>query len=155
MAVKSLRVAAPADVASCLPEFSAALLPYPANDRRPLMSRQTFPRSARLLSSGDFKSVFDQALLRASHRHALVLARPNDGPVSRLGLVVAKKHVRLAVARNRIKRQTREYFRQHELQAPCDVVFLVRGGINQLSPEELRAMLDQLWQKLDKQLCVG
>lgn len=34
------------------------------------------------------------------------------------------------------------------------MVFLVRGGIHQLTAQELRALLEQLWQKLDNKLCV-
>jgi ribonuclease P protein component len=76
--------------------------------------KYAFGKSLRLLCSGEFKAVFDDAPYRASHQSFLILARPNTLDHPRLGLVVAKKHLRFAVSRNRIKRLTRELFRQQQ-----------------------------------------
>lgn len=67
----------------------------------------------------------------------------------RVGLVIAKKNVRLAVQRNRVKRIIRETFRhrQHEL-APIDIVVLVRKGIDELSNEELHQSFHGLWSRI-------
>ena len=72
----------------------------------------SFSKAKRLLTARDYSRVFDGTEARASHKHLLLLARRNiNGPGHRLGLVIAKKNVRLAVERNRIKRVTREFFR--------------------------------------------
>ena len=63
----------------------------------------SFSREARLLDAADYRGVFNAVESKASHRHLLLLARPNGLAHNRLGLVVAKKHVRLAAQRNRIK----------------------------------------------------
>jgi ribonuclease P protein component len=102
-----------------------------------------------LLSPADFKPVFDRADVKASHRHGLILAKRSAGETSRLGLVIAKKHVRRAVQRNRIKRQVREHFRHHPLSSPCDIVFLARPGIGDLDNPALRHSLALLWQRLE------
>lgn len=48
---------------------------------------------------------------------------------ARLGLVVAKKHLKRAVDRNRFKRLVRESFRAHQQQLEgLDVVVLARSG---------------------------
>jgi ribonuclease P protein component len=108
-----------------------------------------FPKARRLLKAGDYSRVFDAADAKASHKYLLLLAKLNDQPGHRLGLVIAKKNVRLAVQRNRIKRVAREFFRtQPESKPTMDVVLLTRRGIDQLDNAELSSILQQQWQKL-------
>jgi len=109
----------------------------------------TFGKFKRLLNAGDYSRVFDKPDAKASHRHVLLLGRCNDLSEHRLGLVIAKKHVRLAVERNRIKRLAREFFRVLPVTAPSfDVVLLARPGIANLDNAELSSILQQQWQKL-------
>ncbi len=113
------------------------------------MTLHAFPKSLRLLNSGDFQAVFDQAPFRATHQHFLILARTNQSNWPRLGLVIAKKHVRLAVERNRIKRQIRESFRHRQaLLAGLDVIVLARKGMDDLTNHQLSEQLEQQWQRL-------
>jgi len=108
-----------------------------------------FPKARRLLNATDYSRVFEQADAKASHKYLLLLARLNEEPGHRLGLVIAKKNVRLAVQRNRIKRVAREFFRTlPESQPTMDVVLLTRRGIDQLDNAELSSILQQQWQKL-------
>lgn len=79
----------------------------------------------------------------------LLLARVSETPQSRLGLVIAKKNVRQAVQRNRIKRVARELFRQQPpASPPLDVVLLARRGLDELDNTALFAALGEQWQKL-------
>jgi len=108
-----------------------------------------FGKDKRLLHATDYGRVFDHPDARASHKHLLLLARHNDKPVHRLGLVIAKKNVRLAVQRNRLKRIAREFFRTlptNELS--LDVVLIARRGMGELDNTELSSILLQQWQKL-------
>jgi len=108
-----------------------------------------FPKSHRLLTSGDFQAVFADAPVRASHKHFLILARPTDNPHSRLGLVIAKKHIRLASRRNRIKRLIRETFRhQQPTLGGIDVIVLARKGMDELDNPQLIAQLNGQWQRI-------
>lgn len=112
-----------------------------------------FTKSLRLLCAADFKPVFDDAPFRASHQFFLILARPNQADFPRLGLVMAKKHIRLAVERNRMKRLIRESFRLHQQAlAGADVVVLSRKGMDSLSNSEFNAQLEQQWQRIFKKL---
>ena len=111
---------------------------------------QSFSRADRLLTSHDFKTVFDDNSRRASTRNALLLAFANNGNRSRLGLVIAKKNVKLANQRNRIKRLVREYFRCHPLNVPHDLVFLARRGLGELDNDQIREQLAYLWRKVDR-----
>jgi ribonuclease P protein component len=109
----------------------------------------SFGKARRLLNAKDYSRVFDGSEVRASHKHLLLLAKKNNGPCHRLGLVIAKKNVRLAVQRNRIKRVAREFVRTlPQSETPLDVVLLARRGIGQLDNAELSTILQQQWQKL-------
>ena len=110
---------------------------------------QSFPRQSRLLSKKDFSQVFDCNTKRASNRYALLLALPSEQSHSRIGLVIAKKNVKLAVERNRIKRLVREHFRCHPLSSPYDLVFLARRNLHELSNHDIRSQLHGLWKKLE------
>ena len=63
--------------------------------------------------------------------------------------IVAKKNVRLATDRNRIKRLVREYFRNHPLLASMNLVFMAKRGAGVLSNADVLGDLDRLWRKLN------
>lgn len=117
-----------------------------------------FGKQHRLLTPRQFKAVFDGALFKASHRSLLLLAIPcRDSPAlpgspARLGLVVAKKHARHAVQRNRLKRLLRESFRHHQQElAGLDIVALVKPGLWQMENPAIRAIIEEQWARLLKQ----
>ena len=113
------------------------------------MSNTIFPRQVRLLTAGDYRRVFSHADSKAQTSEVLILARRNGLGFSRLGLVVAKKHAKRAVDRNRIKRIVRESFRHHQSELEdFDCVVLSRGGAKDLDNTQLRDMVDQLWIRL-------
>ncbi len=108
----------------------------------------SLPKRARLLKPAEFKHVFDDPV-RISRNGIVVLARQNTLGYARLGLAISKRHVRRAHERNRLKRLARESFRQHAIRAcPLDCVVLSRPGVERLDNAELRAALDQAWQRL-------
>lgn len=115
------------------------------------MTDYGFPRQVRLLSAGDFRSVFDDAQIKVHGRCFLILARPNALPHARIGLVLAKKNLRRAVDRNRIRRLTREAFRlkQHQLPA-LDIVLLTKKGLSDVSSEDYVEQLTYAWKRLEK-----
>lgn len=111
------------------------------------MTKLNFSRELRLLAPVQFKYVFEQPF-RASTPQITLLARKNTLEHPRLGLTVAKKHLKRAHERNRIKRLVRESFRlaQHRLPA-CDFVFVAKGGIGKLENNEIVETLEKLWQR--------
>jgi ribonuclease P protein component len=116
---------------------------------QPIGSDRRFSRAKRLLNAADYSRVFEDAQVKASHPNLLLLARPNQYETHRIGLVIAKKNVKLAVERNRIKRVAREFFRHTDTTAPfLDVVLLARRDIGRLENKELSSILQQQWLKM-------
>lgn len=110
-----------------------------------------FTRQLRLLNATDFRTVFDQVDVKAPSEHCLLLARRNQENSPRIGFILSKKNIKLAVHRNRVKRFTREYVRLHQKDLPSlDIVFMGRKGIDQLSDDELHSLLNKQFQKLTK-----
>lgn len=108
----------------------------------------SFGKGKRLLNAHDYTAVFDNTEAKAFHNNLLLLGRQNGGRTHRLGLVIAKKNVRLAAQRNRIKRLAREFVRKIPDGTPIDVVLLSRRGIDQLDNAEITALLQKQWAKL-------
>ena len=110
-----------------------------------------FDKSLRMLNAGDYQAVFDQSCLKVSTAELLFLANTNGLGHPRLGLVIAKKNVRHAVQRNRLKRIIRESFRLQRSRLPgIDVIVLARRGVDQLDNAELHRRCNQLWRQLEK-----
>ena len=81
-----------------------------------------------------------------------MLARRGPPGPARLGLAIAKKRIRRASARNRIKRLVRESFRYHAAElCGLDVVVLARGD-GAASNRELLDSLATHWQRLGRAL---
>lgn len=116
-----------------------------------VMSFYSFGTELRLRCAADYKGVFDGALFKVHQPHFLFLAKISEQPNSRLGLVVAKKKVRRAHERNRIKRLARESFRlnQHEIEM-LDIVVMPKMGIDQVSNAELHQQLQFAWLKFQR-----
>lgn len=111
------------------------------------MSKLGFSRELRLLTPIQFNFVFQQPF-RASLPEISVIARPNTLQHPRLGLTVAKKYVKRANQRNRIKRICRESFRLQQHQLPnYDFIVIARQGIKELDNAMLFKALDKLWQR--------
>lgn len=111
-----------------------------------------FSRESRLLTPGQFKSVFSDPQ-RFSSSHFTILVSINPERENRLGLAIAKKRVKLAVQRNRIKRLVRESFRLNRHKLPhIDMVVLVRSGIDELENKQINKQLEKLWRKIDRRL---
>lgn len=117
------------------------------------MQFYSFGKDARLCNAKDFQAVFNQTLFKVHQPYFLVLACQRTQAPSRLGLVVAKKKVKRAHERNRIKRLTRESFRiyrqKYDLNT-LDIVVMPKVGIEQIENAELMQQLRQIWSKLQK-----
>lgn len=109
------------------------------------MVKLTFPRKLRLLTPDSFTFVFQQPQ-RASTLQITIISRQNELRYPRVGLIVAKKYVKHAHERNRIKRLTRESFRLHQQILPTmDFIVIAKKGAGYLDNRTLTEILDKLW----------
>ncbi|MCJ8169430.1 ribonuclease P protein component [Atopomonas sediminilitoris] len=115
------------------------------------MTDQSFSRDKRLLTPRHFKTVFDGTTGKVPGKQVLLLARENQLDHPRIGFVIAKKSVRLAVQRNRLKRVIRDSFRRHQEQlVGWDIIVLARKGMADQDNDELHAHFVKLWKRLSK-----
>ncbi|VAW54623.1 Ribonuclease P protein component [hydrothermal vent metagenome] len=124
-----------------------------------VISSLSFGKQAKLLKAADYNHVFDKSI-RSSDRYFTVLARSNVLPHARLGMAFSKKRVKRAVARNRLKRISRESFRltllaqtsskkQQEKQY-ADYIVLAGAQCEKATNQQLLYSLEKHWLQLNK-----
>ncbi len=106
-------------------------------------------KHTKLLKAAEFDRVFEKPA-RSSDRYFTVLARTNEMDHPRLGLVISKRKVRLAVGRNRLKRIIRENFRLSSECCCVDYVVLAAQQGASASNNELFKSLDRHWKNIKK-----
>ncbi len=108
----------------------------------------SFPPTLRLKTPADFQKVFSDPV-KSTDRYFTLLAINNSSEHPRLGLAIAKKNIKKAVDRNKIKRVARESFRlqQHQL-GTIDIVVLARRDAAKTSTVVLTKSLKKHWHKL-------
>ena len=108
----------------------------------------SFPAQLRLSEPGEYKRVFANSV-KSVDKYFTILGAKNKFNNPRLGLVIAKKNVKRAVDRNKIKRTVRENFRlqQYQLQN-IDIVVLAKRDAAKVPLHVLRHSLERHWIKL-------
>ena len=103
----------------------------------------SFKKSERLLLKAEFSAVFKSPTGRFSANPLRMLYKKNNLGLSRIGIVVPKKVVRLATARNRQRRLIKEQFRQAKECLPnVDIVLLLNRKVDE---KELMQSCDRIW----------
>ncbi len=110
----------------------------------------SFRPEQRLLQAAEFQKVFDAATYKI-HQSGFMLLASAHPTSARLGFVVAKRKVRRAHERNRIKRLARESFRLNQAQLPAlDIILMAKADALSLSNAELHDQLRKAWRALAK-----
>ncbi|MBL8473211.1 MAG: ribonuclease P protein component [Rhodocyclaceae bacterium] len=116
----------------------------------PAQGRARFEKKFRLRVAAEFSQVFGYRRAVRGERFRLSY-KPNSLGTARLGFVVARKHVRRAVWRNRIRRVAREVFRLERENLPhLDLVLRVTSSLRDPERTELRTEIAQLLARLPK-----
>lgn len=115
----------------------------------------SFPRTVRLTRGSEFRQVFEHG--KRLHTTSFNLrAMSNHLGSARLGMAIAKKTLRRAHERNRIRRLVRESFRTHHVTLPAvDIVIMCRQDVLTLSNADLFQQLEGLWLRLHKLYSAG
>jgi ribonuclease P protein component len=111
---------------------------------------QDFPRHARLLLPAEYDRVF-VAGKRFSGSAVTLVAAPALFPTARarLGLALAKKQIKRAHERNRVKRLLRECFRgQNLVLQGVDVIAMARTSAQTMDNGTLKTEIERLMRKL-------
>lgn len=116
-------------------------------------SNHRFTKQHRLLGSPEFKAVFDAPIKKIHTAHLLAFIAKGSSDESRLGLAITKKKLKHAVARNHIKRLTREVFRHKRSHlAAIDIVVIVKVGYQKSFDigQEVDELFSKIHQKFGK-----
>tara|TARA_B100000795_G_scaffold240951_1_gene203408 strand:+ start:1691 stop:2044 length:354 start_codon:yes stop_codon:yes gene_type:complete len=110
-----------------------------------------FGRAMKMNNPRDYSRVFSQAK-RSSAGGLTVLTVENSVGHPRLGMAIAKKHLKLASRRNQLKRIIRTSFCQHQsVLANIDIVVLSRTDISQRELAKVWVTLERHWQMVEGQ----
>jgi len=119
------------------------------------MPSASFPPSARLHRPSEFAAALAGRRIGRGVLFAVTAksnSAPNvafngddsSSPMARLGLIMAKRHAKLATTRNALKRAIRESFRHQRLSLPAaDYVFRLHRKIDECSLRALKNMARQ------------
>ncbi|SBT82069.1 Ribonuclease P protein component [secondary endosymbiont of Trabutina mannipara] len=111
------------------------------------MIKIAFTRKLRLLTSNDFFFVF-QKPHRVGTQYILILSRLNTLGYPRVGFTIAKKYIKKAHERNKIKRLIRESFRRQQHTLPTmDFVVIAKKDFTNFykNNSAITETLDKLW----------
>jgi ribonuclease P protein component len=123
-------------------------LPSEGRDVEVSVKRKTFTKDDRLLKRSDFLRLYKSGK-RIQNRYFIVYISRNDLSRCRLGLTVTRK-VGKAVARNRIKRLAREYFRQnrHIFKDQWDISLIAKRESIELTNQALLSALENIFVRI-------
>jgi ribonuclease P protein component len=108
----------------------------------------TFSRDYRLTRPADFDQLFKGGQ-RSADRCFTILYRPNGLDHPRLGFALAKRRIRRAVDRNRLRRRVRENFRLAAAELPAvDMVVMAKPGAESCRGVDLADSLKRHWNRI-------
>lgn len=102
---------------------------------------------ARILR--DRLSYTGQFTKRVVGDHFIILVRDNSEGFSRVGVAISKRFVPLAVVRNILRRQVKEFFRKTKNDVGAkDLVVRMRRSVEKGNLASVKSELQNLWGKL-------
>ena len=111
----------------------------------------SFSRAMKINSPRDYSRVFRKCQQTGGGGLTVLTAKNKVGH-PRLGLAVAKKHLKLAIHRNQLKRIIRESFRQNQVAfADVDIIVLSRSGVEKYDSTQIWTALEKHWKTVVRQ----
>ncbi len=112
-----------------------------------LMGAQSFSKRRSLRGKKEFGETLRRGCVWQGGPLKIYCARNRDSEEARLGILASKRFVKLATARNRLRRVVKEAFRRRpELDgAGYDIVVRVVGDCNRFTNNEIRELLGKFY----------
>ena len=112
----------------------------------------SFNKQQRLLKPQQYQRVFDSVNVKQGGTYFTFLSRDSDDGNCKIGLIISKRHLPKAVARNQVKRCIRESFRLRQIDIqkvspPFDLIVLSKPNTAKLDKRALKKELDQQWSR--------
>ena len=98
-----------------------------------------------LRKKDDFNRVFAEPEHKAGISGIYIIGIETSLGYSRLGMVVAKKHIKKAVERNALKRRIRNHFRSSMKTISVDCVVITTAEMKSQSPDDFGKMVKSLF----------
>ncbi len=116
-----------------------------------MLQRKTLSKSQRLRTPNDYRRVYQTKQWGGSSHHTFNVNSLEESSLGILGITVSKKVSKLAVIRNAIKRQVKEFYRhkQHELDN-VELVITAKASCGKASKQQRMLSLESLWVKIIK-----
>lgn len=107
-----------------------------------------FRRHSRLTTANEFQAVFNSNFkISDTFMTLLISSQRSDQP--KLGFAIAKKQIKSAVDRNRLKRVFRESFRHQKAKLPNkQIVILVRHRIQFQTNLQIFNLMQDHWKRV-------
>ena len=116
------------------------------------MADQRFPKKERLLNRTDFVR-FKNGCRKVHTEHFIILCGESGGSCSRVGLTVSRKTGN-SVARNRVKRLLREFYRLNKEQfSLADYNLIAKPGAAEMMLADIVCELTKGLRRLGKNQC--
>jgi ribonuclease P protein component len=116
----------------------------------------SFSKEQRLLSALEFKKAIGSPVAKLMNDALVMYVAPNEANAEgvstpRLGIAIAKRHIKKAVERNTIKRVLRESFRLQSLNLPpLMIVIMSRRDLLGFDKAGLHQKIEALWIQLQQ-----
>ena len=108
-----------------------------------------YTKNHRLKEGGELKQVMNNPSTKLVTESLVVFSCEKSEETPRFGIIISKRNIKTAVARNRVKRLARESFRLHQHQlVRKDIVIIARKMAETLSNAQLAKHLDKQWERL-------
>lgn len=116
-----------------------------------MLQTKTLNKSQRLRTPNDYRRVYQTKQWGGSSHHTFNVNPLEENSLGAFGVTVSKKVSKLAVVRNTIKRQVKEFYRhkQHELNN-TELVITAKASCGKASKEQRMLSLESLWVKVIK-----
>ncbi len=108
----------------------------------------SFPKTARITQADDFRDIVKQSPYAKESGVVIYYRKCDQSIFGKLGIIVAKRHLKRAVDRNRFKRVIREVYRKNKARIQKNLEIVVRlSDYKALHGKDLAIIIDHLFQK--------